>query len=410
MTPPDGARPEPAGASVGGAPRSRPLTVGVDAAAAYHSETGIGRYTVELVRAMAEVDPSVSLALLANSLRRRRPDVSLPGRVVNPRIPARLLGWGWERLGWPPVEALVGEVDVFHTSDWTHPPQRGGVTVSTVHDLGALVHPEWYAPEVVRIHRRKNRAVAEGVDGIVTVSEHTQRTFLSLFGGDPGRVTAVPNGVAPDFAPVSRERAGAARRSVGLERPFLLYVGSWERRKNLLGLIDVFARIAEAEPELTLALVGMRPSIEGKKVHGVEEWTAASTLDGRARELGLEGRVRALGRLPRADLVALYSAAELFLFPSLYEGFGLPVLEAMACGLPVVASSRSAVPEVVGDAGPVADPEDPDAFARAALSLLRDSAARDSARARGIERARSFGWDRTARETLAVYRRTLEAG
>ena len=104
------------------------------------------------------------------------------------------------------------------------------------------------------------------------------------------------------------------------------------------------------------------------------------------------------------------SAAELFLFPSLYEGFGLPVLEAMACGLPVVASSRSAVPEVVGDAGPVADPEDPDAFARAALSLLRDSAARDSARARGIERARSFGWDRTARETLAVYRRTLEAG
>jgi glycosyltransferase involved in cell wall biosynthesis len=155
-----------------------------------------------------------------------------------------------------------------------------------------------------------------------------------------------------------------------------------------------------------LGIVGMRPWLEAKEVHGAECWSGKEVED-RIQQLGRTKQIRILGSVSLQELVDLYSAAEAFLYPTYYEGFGLPVLEAMACGLPVVASSRSSVPEVVGDAGLLAEPDDHDGFAGAVLRVLGDSGLRQRCRSRGLERASRFTWEATARGTVEVYREAL---
>jgi glycosyltransferase involved in cell wall biosynthesis len=318
----------------------------------------------------------------------------------------RCLLAAWERLGWPAVETFIGDVDIFHASDWVHPPQRRGSSVTTIHDVCALVHPEWYTREVVGIHRRKNQATAEKATEIIAVSEFTRQEFLGLHSVDPARVHVVYEGVSSVFRPQEHERSARTASRLGLAKPFLLYVGTRERRKNVLGLIDIFARVWERRPETMLAVVGMRPWAEAKQVHGVERWSGTEVED-RTRELGVAERVRILGHVSIQELVELYSAADVFLYPTYYEGFGLPALEAMACGLPVVASSRSALPEIIGDAGLLADPEDPDGFCQLILQLLEDWNLRERCRVRGLGRASQFTWGATAEGTVRVYKEAL---
>jgi glycosyltransferase involved in cell wall biosynthesis len=387
------------------------MRVGIDVGGALRPDTGSGRYTHELVHALARVAPELEIILLSNAFRARDHGARcpLPGRVVNPRIPDRLLLAAWRRLRWPPVDALVGRVDVFHASDWVHPPQRRGVSVTTINDLGPLVHPEWYSPDVVSIHRRKNLAAAERAALIITISEFTRREFLSAFDVDPGRVRAVALGVSPAFRARDPGRAVATARRLGLTTPFVLYVGTREPRKNVTGLIDIFGRMRARRPDLTLAIVGMRPDREAAYVHGVGRW-AGPEVEDRVRRLGLEPAVCVVGFVSLRELIDLYSAAAVLVYPTMYEGFGLPLLEAMACGLPVVASNRSAVPEVVGDAGILSDPDDPDRFAADAVRVLEDAALRDRCRTRGLARVARFTWDATARETLAIYHEAMTCG
>jgi glycosyltransferase involved in cell wall biosynthesis len=380
------------------------VRVGIDVAGALRPETGVGRYTRELTRGLSALAPELELVLFCNSFRTR--DIGraldLPGPIVNPRIPARLLLFAWERLHWPSIEAFTGRVDVFHTSDWVHPPQHKGATVTTVLDVGALAHPEWYAPEVVEIHRRKNQAAADKATAIIAISEFSRREFLSVHDIEPDRVKVVYPGVSPNFRPLDLERATATARRLGLSQPFLLYVGTQERRKNVVGLVEIFARVAKHRPEVMLAIVGMRPDVEAIGVHGVEHWSAKEVRH-RIVGLGEVGSVHILGHVSPDDLLALYTAAQAFLYPTFYEGFGLPALEAMACGLPVVASSRSAVPEIVGDAGLLVDPDDSETFGAEVLRILEDNDLRERCRRRGLQRASLFTWEMTARRTLQVY-------
>jgi glycosyltransferase involved in cell wall biosynthesis len=384
------------------------VRVGIDVVGALRPDTGAGRYTAGFVRALVEIAPELELVLFCNAFWAGDlgEALGLARPIVNPRIPGRVLLTAWRRLQWPPIDALIGPVDVFHASDWIHPPQRRGATVTTVHDLGALVHPEWYAPGVVDIHRRKNRAAAERAAAIITGSEFTRREFLDLHGVDENRVHVVYYGVSSVFRPVDPERASATARRFGLSRPFLLYVGTRERRKNLLGLMNIFARVSGRRPEAMLAVVGMRPWVEASRVHGVEHWNG-NEVEERMRQLGAAARVRILGHVSLLELLDLYSAAEAFVYPSYYEGFGLPALEAMACGLPVVASSASALPEVVGDAGVLVDPDEHDAFADAVLRMLDDDGFRERCRARGLERASRFTWEATALGTMKVYKKAV---
>jgi alpha-1,3-rhamnosyl/mannosyltransferase len=182
----------------------------------------------------------------------------------------------------------------------------------------------------------------------------------------------------------------------------LLYVGTRERRKNASGLVEIFARIRARHPKVGLVVVGMRPWAEGRGVHGVEAWSG-HTLEQRAADLGVQGSIYVLGCVPLPSLIELYSTAEALVFPSLYEGFGLPAVEAMACGLPVAAAARGALPEVVGDAGLLADPQDVEGFAAQVVRLLEDGELRGLCRARGFERARQFTWEAAAEELLKVF-------
>ncbi len=355
------------------------MKVAVDAAGAAQPETGVGRATIELLLALKRVAPDVDITVFVNAVHRPSlpPSVRWVGPVVNPRVPARLLHGVWRLLNWPPIETFLGPVDVFYTSDWVHPPQRKGATVSPVLDVGALVHPEWYAPEVVAIHRRRNRAISERASAITAISHFTRNEFLHFYPGAASRVHVVPCGVAGCFRPESPASADACRSRLNLPGRFLLYVGTRERRKNARGLVEIFARVqARVRPDLGLVVVGMRPWAEGRGVHGVDAWSGQA-LEQRAGELGVQRSIRVLGSVPLPDLIDLYSAADALVFPSLYEGFGLPALEAMACGLPVAAAARGALPEVVADAGLLADPEDVDGFAAQVIQLLEDATLRE---------------------------------
>lgn len=384
------------------------MRVGIDIGGPLRPDTGSGRYTQELIRSLPQVAPELELVLFCNAFRTRNAGavLDLPGLVVNPRIPTRFLLAAWQRLNWPPIESLIGRVDVFHTSDWVHPPQRRGARVTTIHDVGPLAHPEWYAPDIVEIHRRNNRAAADLATAIIAVSEFTRREFLCLHDVEPRRVHVVSSGVSSSFRPQDPVRATATARRFGITRPFLLYVGTRERRKNVLGLIDIFARVWKRRPDVMLAIVGLRPSLEAQYVHGVERWNGREVED-RIHQQGVDRHVRVVGHVTLEDLIGLYSAADVLLYPTLYEGFGFPALEAMACGLPVVASNRTAVPEVVGDAGLLIDPDDSDGFAAATLRVLEDDKLREECRSRGIERASRFTWEATARGTLKVYAEAL---
>ena len=387
------------------------MRVGIDVVGALQPDTGAGRYTSEFVRALARITSDLEIVFFCNAFRVRNVEriLGLPRPVVNPRIPGRLLLTAWRRLQWPPIDALIGPVDVFHASDWIHPPQRRGVTVTTVHDLGSQVHPEWYAPDVVEIHRRKNQAAADRAAAIITGSEFTKQEFVKLYGIDGARIHVVSYGVSSAFRPVDPDGANSTAKRLGLSGPFLLYVGTRERRKNLLGLMDIFARVSKRRPEVMLAVVGMRPWAEASRVHGVERWSGREVED-RMRQLGTTERVRILGHVPLQELLDLYSAAEAFIYPSYYEGFGLPALEAMACGLPVVASSGSAVREVVDDTGVLVDPDEHDAFAEGVLRVIGDDGFRKRCRARGLERAARFTWEATALGTMRVYMKAVEHG
>lgn len=381
------------------------MKVGIDVAGALTPPSGIGRYTTALYRALSELE-DLTLVPFCNG-RSTSPSLHPADEVVNPRWPARLLNASWQRFDWPPIERYTGPLDVFHTSDWSHPPLQQAARVTTVHDLGPVLHPEWYDPEVARHHNRHNRMTASRADRIIAISDYTRRTFVERYPEAEERVVVVPHGVDPLFAPASEPAISRALQRHAVARPFVLYVGTRERRKNLGGLVDVFVRVADQLSDIQLVVVGARPWVEGKFVHGSNAWSGRD-IEEKIDQAGLGSRVSILGAVPLADLIALYSGAEAFVFPTLFEGFGLPVLEAMACGCPVVAATNTALPEVVGPAGLLASPGDLDAFAGAVCAAVEDSEVRSDLVARGQARAAEFTWSRTARMTADAYRIAAE--
>jgi glycosyltransferase involved in cell wall biosynthesis len=347
---------------------------------------GAGVYTYQLVRALAGVIESERLVAFA------RPglfDDLGTVRTVHidpPSRPARLV---WEQAVLPFHLRRLG-IELLHSPHHHTPLAPGGPKrVVTVHDVTFLILRDRY-PQARRLYMEGvTRAAVRLAGAIITPSNAVRRDVIERLGVRDERVVAIPEAPAPHFAPVTdAARLAAAREKYGLPERYVLSVGSREPGKNRPALLRAFARL----PKRGLAL-----AIAGQPAWRYEDEQRL------VERLGLGERVRFLGYVPDADLPALYSGAEAFAFPSLYEGFGLPVLEAMACGTPVVTSDGSALAEVAGDAALLVDPRDTDALARALERLLADEALRAELRARGLERAGDFSWERAARETLAVY-------
>lgn len=378
------------------------LQIGIDYTAAMHQSAGIGRYTRELVRALAGQSNG------AGEIQYRL--FIADGTQFEPVSPGSNFSWCpaglserwlarlWYRLHLPLwVEYWTGSLDLFHATDFFLPPVKPGTrTILTVHDLSFIREPEIVMPGMSRhLNTWVPRSVARA-DHVIAVSEATRRDLIELYDTPPEKISVLYHGVTGEFRPVEdRAQLAAVRQKYGLgEQPFVLSLGTMQPRKNYRRLIRAFARL---KPPLSLVIVG------GKG------W-AYEEVFAEVDQLGLTGRVYFPGFVANAELPALYSAAALFVYPSLYEGFGLPVLEAMACGTPVVAANRSALPEVVGEAGLLVDPLDVQALAAAMAQVLAGSELRRRLSQAGLAQAAQFSWEESVAGLLALYRKVLNQG
>lgn len=377
------------------------MRIGIDCTAAVHQRAGIGRYTRGIIGALAELGSKHSFVLMVfgsgGEPRESGGGLADLGSTENfsiKELPLRNRFWTvvWHRLHVPfPADLLTGTVDVFHSPDYLLPPLRLGKKVVTVHDLSFLRYPEGAEPNLrAYLSAAIPRSVREA-DLVLGDSESTRQDVIELLGVDRDRVEVVYPGVGQAFRVIEdRHHLAMVRELFGLDRPFILNVGTLEPRKNLVTLLDAYAALRGGGLKHRLVVAGG----QGWLYDGVFR---------RAEELSLKEDVLFLGYVAEEHLPALYGLADLLVFPSLYEGFGLPPLEAMACGTPVITSDSSSLPEVVGEAGLMVPAQDPDALAEAIATVLGDPGLREDLVRKGLSRASQFTWQAAGEKLLAIY-------
>ena len=348
---------------------------------------GLGRYAEELSEALEHVAPDVGLArVAAHAEGEPPPEVRvLPGG-------RRVLAGAWSTLGAPPVEWLSPGFDVLHNVEMAYPVATRKPEVVTIHDLGPLTHPEWFSQARPTLKQAAVRRAARRAACVICVSQATADAYLGLVGeAAAGRVRVIHEGVGPFFfEPVGPSDLDGLADMPPPEAPFFLWMGSkLNPRKNLDRIVEGFERAAREIPHhLVLA--------------GAVGWDAEDVLE-QIRRSPVADRIHRPGFVTDAQLRALYARATAFLYVSRLEGFGLPILEAMASGGAVVTSSVSSMPEVAGDAALLVDPLDVDAIADAIVRLATDAGLGADLRARGAARAREFDWATCARAVAEVY-------
>jgi len=376
------------------------MRIGIDGSSILPRRTGIGHYTARLLGALAGVDNENEYVVFLNSFRHslpREPWMDRPNFAVRRgRFPGPALLYSWRFFNRPSVERFVGEVDVFHSPASYVPPQRRGAAVTTVHDLYFLRAPE--ACEVLggRYLRATLPRRLRQVRRIIAVSRSTRDDLVELLDIPPERISVVYEGVDKRFRPMPESEVRSAVRSrYGLPESYILFVGTIEPRKNVERLVEAYSIVrSKASDAPPLVIAGGRGKSAGRVERAVEK-------------LRLSDAVVFSGYVANEDLPALYSGAELFVLPSLYEGFGLPVLEAMACGVPVVAADSSSLRELVEGRGILVSPQSAAEIAEGILRGLGDGDLRAECVEKGLRFAREMTWEKCARETLEVYKRAV---
>jgi glycosyltransferase involved in cell wall biosynthesis len=371
--------------------RSGAMRIVFDATAIPLRPTGAGNYILNLISALAAIDAHNQYFIFA------APDYieQLGIRQANfTFLPVRLSGRGrrliWEQIGLPGRARALG-AHVLHSPHYTMPILKRARQVVTFHDMTFFLLPEAHGRGKRIFFRAMMRWSARHSDRLIAVSQSTGRDIARVLGVPASKIAVTPEAAGPAFHPQPQATVDAVCAHYGLTSGrYIYYVGVLEPRKNVPLLIEAYAAIAASYPDVPLVLAGKKG------------WMYEAIF-ARVQALGLVDRVRFLGHVPLDHLIGLYSGAAAFAYPSRYEGFGLPVLEAMQCGAPVVTSNVSSMPEVVGDAAILVDPDDARVVASALRRLLDDPVAAAGLGRRGIERARSFSWERCARETLQVY-------
>lgn len=375
------------------------MRIGIDGLSLSEPKTGVGHYTFELAHALALAAPSDEFELI--SPRQFWPATSVEGEDALPsnlqfvQAQMGLLTRRWFLFGLPRY-VRQHNIALFHGTNYEVPLRKSCPTVLTIHDLSLLLLPATHEGARVRRARRRFPLMCRVATLVVTPTESVRREVCEHLSVESSRVVAVPEAPRAVFCPTEAAVTLPARKRLGIEDDFLLFVGTLEPRKNLLLLVRAFRR-ALSETGARLQLV----------IAGKTGWLT-DDLFALVRESGLASRVVFTGYLPDEDLRALYSSCRAFVYPSLSEGFGLPPLEAMACGAPVIASRIPSIAEVLSDAALLITPTDESALVGSIIELLRDDNLRSSLTSAGRERAATFSWERTARLMHEVYREAFD--
>lgn len=375
------------------------MTIALDlSCAAEHPVTGIGYAAIYQVQALLRRTSDFHYRVVATGDRRgksllRKELPQIKRQFVLPY--ARLLKYElWTRFAWPPVEWFAGDAAIAHNLCHQTPGTRRAIRLVTIHDLSFLRVPETHTQRTVAVQTRLLRQCAEEADALVAVSEHCGRELVDVMGVSPDRVHVVPNGVhLEEFeGPLDQAAHAALAARLGITRDYFIHLGTLEPRKNVERLIEAYDRVRSRRHDLPqLVLVGKLG------------WKSEAILEAIRAKRG-DGDIVHAGYVERDEAVLLLREARACLYPSLYEGFGLPVLEAMAAGTPVVTSDGSALPEVVGDTGLLVDPRDVESIASAIRLLLDDEQGAQQRAGKARLRAQGMTWDKSAAKLERVYR------
>lgn len=374
------------------------MIIGVDISSIPYG-TGVSNYTLNLVGHLLKIDKKNHYKLFFSSLRlplpleikklQHYPNV----KIYHYRWPIRLLQFFWNQLHWLPIELFVGKCDIFHTSDWTQPPTIRAKTVTTVHDLVPLLYPQWSSPIITSVHRRKLALATRYCQHFIAVSQSTKNDLLKLFPQTPNRQVTVIYEAAEDkydkflqLTPSSRQRKIQNLRRLYDLRYFFLAQATRQPRKNLPRLIEAFNnfRVKYPKSQLDLAIAG-KYGWGNDIVHLKNPW------------------IKILGYIPEKDMVTLHAAAVCLVYPSLYEGFGLPVIKSMKVGTPVITANTSSLPEIVGKAAVLVDPESTTELEHAIEQVARLANLRTRLARLGLKQAQKYNWSNTAQQTLKIY-------
>jgi len=373
------------------------VRIGIDYTAAVQQGGGIGRYARSLVRSLTKVGSAHSYRLLFSGRVPRNVDEKWPSnfRLISLPLSDYWMTVLWQRLRVPLwADLFTGTVDLFHSPDFVLPPLRRAKSILTVHDLSFLRHPECYEAAFCEyLESAVPRSVGRA-DLILADSESTRQDLIELLAVDSDRVEVLYSGVEERFHPIEDDVSLVrVREQYGLPERFILSVGTLQPRKNYERLVEAYGRLAgRIDSDVKLVIAGSRGWLYEMIFRRVEE-------------LGLDEKVIFLGFFADDDLPTLYNLADLFVFPSLYEGFGLPPLEAMACGTPVVSSNASSLPEVVDGAAEMVSPSDVEGLAEAMFRVLSEGDLRAEMIRKGLIRAGEFTWEAAARALLHSYER-----
>ncbi|MET0514895.1 MAG: glycosyltransferase family 1 protein [Nitrospiraceae bacterium] len=374
------------------------MRVNIDGSVLLKERSGVGQYVYRLVHGLGTVDSRNEYRLVCDSFRRANGRLpSFPYRNISyRRLPVEtnvLKGAsGLGRWSIPLFNTLFGTADVFHWPNYLLVPGGSCKHIITICDLTFLLFPAYHPSFRVRAYSSGIFRSAARADGIVVISEHTRRDVIKYLGVPKEKIRVVYCAAAPHFRPIPPSERSQVLSGYSLDdQKYVLFVGNIEPRKNLIRLLEAYSQLLR------------RSQYRGPLIlAGGQGWRNIGILRC-VEEFALEKHVRFLGYVPDDVMPALMSGAELFVYPSLYEGFGLPPLEAMACGTPVITSNVSSLPEVVGEAALTVNPHDVAALADAMHRVLTDSEFREEMRRKGLERANEFSWEETARQTLKVY-------
>jgi len=357
------------------------MKIAIDISQVVYS-TGVSVYTKNLVENLLKLEKqSLPLRgkeneyLLFGGTLRRTNELKKFASKIFP-IPPTLADLIWNKLHVFPIEYLVGKIDVFHSSDWTQPPSRA-FKVTTVHDLSPLVLPEWTDKNVAEVHKRRLVWVKKEVDRVIAVSEATKKDLIE-HGFNEEKIRVIYEAPDPIFRPASKVAVERLKKTYKIAGSYILVVGT-SPRKNTDRILKAYRAVKM--PGLTLVIVG----------------------DSTRSDYEADGALR-VGRIDDEELATFYSGAEALIYPSLYEGFGLSIVQAFASGCPVVTSNISSMPEVAGDAAVLVDPYSVESIAEGIKDALEN---REGLIQKGLKRVKEFSWEKTARETLEVYKEAL---